>query len=46
MLNAAARAREADRGVVIHYNIPKEGAVLFFDMMAIPADAPHPPDSS
>ena len=22
--------------------IPKEGAVLFFDMLAIPKDAPHP----
>ena len=42
VLNAAARAREADRGVVIRYNIAKQGAVLFFDMMAIPADAPHP----
>jgi putrescine transport system substrate-binding protein len=42
VLNAAARAREANRGVAIRYNIPKEGAVLFFDMMAIPADAPHP----
>ena len=42
VLNAAARAREANLGVVIRYNIPKEGAVLFFDMMAIPADAPHP----
>jgi putrescine transport system substrate-binding protein len=42
VLNAAARAREVNRGVVVRYNIPKEGAVLFFDMMAIPADAPHP----
>jgi putrescine transport system substrate-binding protein len=42
VLNAAARAREAKRGDTIKYNVPKEGAVLFFDMMAIPADAPHP----
>ena len=42
VLNAAARARDANRGNVIKYNIPREGAVLFFDMMAIPADAPHP----
>ena len=42
VLNAAVRAREAHRGVVIRYSIPKEGALLFFDMMAIPADAPHP----
>ena len=29
-------------GINIKYIIPKEGAVLFFDMLAIPADAPHP----
>jgi putrescine transport system substrate-binding protein len=39
---AAARAREAGKGINIKYNIPKEGAVLFFDMLAIPADAKHP----
>ena len=42
VLNAAVRARDANRGVVIRYTIPREGALLFFDMMAIPADAPHP----
>ena len=42
VLNAAARAREAGRGNTIKYNVPREGAVLFFDLMAIPADAPHP----
>jgi putrescine transport system substrate-binding protein len=42
VLNAAARAREAKRGNSISYRIPKEGAVMFFDLMAIPADAPHP----
>jgi putrescine transport system substrate-binding protein len=39
---AAARARDAKRSLTLKYNIPKEGAVLFFDTMAIPADAPHP----
>ena len=39
---AAARARDAKRSHTLRYNIPQEGAVLFFDMMAIPADAPHP----
>jgi putrescine transport system substrate-binding protein len=39
---AALRAREAKNGINIKYLIPKEGAVLFFDMLAIPADAPHP----
>jgi putrescine transport system substrate-binding protein len=28
--------------VVIKYSIPKEGTVLSFDMLAIPADAKHP----
>jgi putrescine transport system substrate-binding protein len=39
---AAARAEEAANGVHIRYNIPREGAVVFFDMMAIPKDAAHP----
>ena len=39
---ASARARDAKRNLALKYNIPKEGAVLFFDLMAIPADAPHP----
>ena len=39
---AALRAREAKNGINIKYLIPKEGAVMFFDMLAIPADAPHP----
>lgn len=36
------RAKEANNGVNAQYNIPKEGAGSFFDMMAIPADAPNP----
>jgi len=39
---SATRAREAKNGNNIKYLIPKEGAVMFFDMMAIPADAVHP----
>ena len=39
---ASARARDAKRSLALKYNIAKEGAVLFFDLMAIPADAPHP----
>jgi putrescine transport system substrate-binding protein len=38
---AAARAREAKNGQDIEILLPKSGAVLFFDTMAIPADAPH-----
>ena len=33
---------EAGAGVEIAYTIPKEGAMIWIDMMAIPADAPHP----
>ncbi len=42
VLQARDRADEAKRNVKIAYSIPKEGAVIWFDMMAIPADAPHP----
>lgn len=36
---AAARAEEANNGVDIRYVIPKEGALMWFDMLAIPRDA-------
>ena len=42
MLIARARAREAGTGRRIAYAIPKQGAALWFDVMAIPRDAPHP----
>ncbi len=32
----------AAEGVEINYVIPREGALTAFDLMAIPADAPHP----
>jgi putrescine transport system substrate-binding protein len=38
---AAARAAEAHRGVTVQFVVPKEGAQIGFDMLAIPADAPH-----
>lgn len=40
-LQARDRADEASKGITIKYNIPKEGAVMFFDDFAIPADASH-----
>ncbi len=41
ILQAQSRAIEAENGVNVGYTIPKEGAATFFDMMAIPADAPN-----
>jgi putrescine transport system substrate-binding protein len=38
---AAARAHEANNGVTVRYVTPKEGPEVGFDMLAIPADAPH-----
>ena len=42
MLQARDRAVEAGNDVEIRYVIPEEGTLLWFDMLAIPADAPHP----
>jgi putrescine transport system substrate-binding protein len=41
LFQARDRATEADQGVEIAYAIPKEGAEMWFDQLAIPADAPH-----
>jgi putrescine transport system substrate-binding protein len=38
---AQKRAAEAKDGIEIGYAIPKEGAQMFFDNLAIPKDAPH-----
>ncbi|OBY25935.1 polyamine ABC transporter substrate-binding protein [Leisingera sp. JC1] len=42
ILQARDRAAEADNGVEIEYNAPKEGALMWFDQMTIPVDAPNP----
>lgn len=42
VFQAQARAAEAENGVEIVYYIPKEGAYQWFDMLAIPVDAPNP----
>jgi len=42
IFQAKTRAEEAKNGVEIEYSIPKEGTMIWFDNMAIPADAPHP----
>jgi putrescine transport system substrate-binding protein len=45
MLIARDRAAEADNGVNVEYIIPSEGALMWFDQMAIPADAPNPEEA-
>jgi putrescine transport system substrate-binding protein len=42
IFQASDRAAEADNGVTVDYIIPKEGALMWFDSMVIPKDAPHP----
>ena len=41
VMQASSRAAEAKSDVEIGYTIPKEGAQMFFDNLAIPADAQH-----
>ncbi len=42
ILQAAERANESGSEIHVDYIIPKEGAILFYDMMTIPRDAAHP----
>jgi putrescine transport system substrate-binding protein len=41
VFQAKSRAEEAKNNVKIGYSIPSQGAQMWFDMMAIPKDAPH-----
>jgi putrescine transport system substrate-binding protein len=41
IMQARSRAAEAKGDIEIGYTIPKEGAQMFFDNLAIPADAQH-----
>lgn len=38
---ASLRAQESKQTFSIDYRLPKEGALLYFDVLAIPADAPN-----
>lgn len=42
VLQARDRGAGAKTPVNVAYTIPKEGAINWFDMLVIPADAPHP----
>jgi putrescine transport system substrate-binding protein len=42
ILQSKNRAIEAGQGVDIALSVPREGTIIWFDMYAIPADAPHP----
>ncbi len=44
-MQAIARAQESNTKVKLSYAVPKEGANIGFDGMAIPADAPHPAEA-
>jgi len=33
---------DANKGIEIKYMVPKEGSILWFDMLAVPKDAPDP----
>lgn len=39
---AAAQAQQAGKPFSLHYSIPREGTLIWFDAMVIPRDAPHP----
>jgi putrescine transport system substrate-binding protein len=41
VVQASKRAKEAKGGIEIDYLIPEEGTLLWFDLMAVPKDAPH-----
>jgi putrescine transport system substrate-binding protein len=41
-MQAQERVRIAGTGRTLRYSIPREGAVMWFDVMAVPTDAPHP----
>lgn len=45
MVQAKRRARETGGTAELRYVIPREGAIMFIDTLAIPVDAPHPAEA-
>ncbi len=45
VLQARDRAAEAGQGVNVAYVVPREGALVGFDMLGVPSDAPHPEEA-
>lgn len=45
ILQAKRRAQEAGNGVEIAYHMPREGAQMWFDSFAVPAEADHPDEA-
>ncbi|MEQ1580597.1 MAG: polyamine ABC transporter substrate-binding protein [Steroidobacteraceae bacterium] len=41
VLQARDRAAEAKQGTLVKFSIPKEGTIIWFDMLTIPSDAKH-----
>ena len=41
VMQSRDRAHEAAKGMEIKYFVPKEGTIMWFDMLAVPADAPN-----
>jgi putrescine transport system substrate-binding protein len=41
VMQSRDRAKEANKGIEIKYALPKEGSIIWFDMLAIPKEAPN-----
>ena len=41
VMQSRDRAKEANKGIEIKYSLPKEGSIIWFDMLAIPKEAPN-----
>jgi putrescine transport system substrate-binding protein len=41
VMQSRDRAKEANKGIEIKYALPKEGSIVWFDMLAIPKEAPN-----